>query len=138
MSVGLRLYEQLSEAQDDKTRARLIAEAFDALENLYPHLQDLATQGHLRETELRLQKEIKEVEAKLHKEILEVEAALRVEIEKVRLEIKEVELRLQREIRGVEVKVAESKAELVRWVVGVGLLQTTLLTAVLLRIAHLI
>jgi hypothetical protein len=127
MSVGLRLYEQLSEAQDDKTRARLIAEAFDALENLYPHLQDLATQGHLRETELRLQKEIKEVEAKLHKEIREVEAALRVEIEKVRLEIK-----------SVEVKVAESKAELVRWVVGVGLLQTTLLTAVLLRIAHLI
>ncbi|WP_274607697.1 hypothetical protein [Thiohalocapsa halophila] len=32
MSAALQLYEQLTEAGDDKTRARLIAEAFDALE----------------------------------------------------------------------------------------------------------
>jgi len=32
MSAALQLYEQLTEAGDDKTRARLIAEAFDAKE----------------------------------------------------------------------------------------------------------
>jgi C4-dicarboxylate-specific signal transduction histidine kinase len=98
MSVALRLYEQLSEAQDDKTRARLIAEAFAQLEDHYPPVKDLATQGQVRETELRLQKEIKEVEAKLQKEIREVEARLRLEIEKVRLEIREVEVRLAQAI----------------------------------------
>jgi hypothetical protein len=63
MSAALRLYEQLTEAKDDKTRARLIAEAFDELEARFPQLTDLATQGHLRESELRLQKEIEQVRA---------------------------------------------------------------------------
>jgi hypothetical protein len=36
MSAALRLYEQLTEAKDDKTRARLIAEAFDELEARFP------------------------------------------------------------------------------------------------------
>jgi hypothetical protein len=58
MSAALKLYEQLTEAKDDKTRARLIAEAFDELEDRFPQLADLATQGHVRESELRLQKEI--------------------------------------------------------------------------------
>ena len=35
MSVALRLYEQLTEAADDKTRARLIAEAFEAVEERF-------------------------------------------------------------------------------------------------------
>jgi hypothetical protein len=56
MSAALKLYEQLTETTDDKTRARLIAEAFDALETRFPQLFDLATQGHVRESELRLQK----------------------------------------------------------------------------------
>ncbi|MGZ8247419.1 MAG: DUF1640 domain-containing protein, partial [Methylomagnum sp.] len=63
---------------------------------------------------------------------------LRKEIEGVRLEIKEVELRLQKEIRTVEVKIAETRADLIRWVVGVGLLQSTLIIGVLLKVAHLI
>ena len=91
MSAALRLYEQLTEATDDKTRARLIAEAFDALETRFPQLSDLATQGQVRESELRLQKEIKEVEARLRKEI-----------EQIRLEIKEVEAKLQKELKEVE------------------------------------
>ena len=40
MSVALRLYEQLTEAPDDKTRARLIAEAFEAVEERYPEIRD--------------------------------------------------------------------------------------------------
>jgi hypothetical protein len=139
MSVtALHLYEQLTEATDDKTRARVIAEAFGQLEDRYPNLKEIATQSHLRETELRLQKEIAGVEANLRKEIAEVEANLRKEIEHVRLEIKEVEARLLTEIHRVDLKVAETKAELIRWVVGVGILQTTLIAGMLMRMAHFI
>jgi len=53
MSV-IELYEKLSTATDDKTRARIIAEAFEALEERYPNLSDIATRQNLRETELRL------------------------------------------------------------------------------------
>jgi flagellar motor component MotA len=118
MSVALRLYEQLSEAQDDKTRARLIAEAFAQLEDHYPPVKDLATQGQVRETELRLQKEIKEVEARLQKEIREVEAKLQKEIREVearlRLEIEKVRL----EIREVEVRLAQAIHRQTLWVIG--------------------
>jgi hypothetical protein len=101
MSAALRLYEQLTEATDDKTRARLIAEAFDALEARFPQIGDLATQGHVRESELRLQKEIKEVEGRLQQEIkaldlkiTEVEGRLRKELEQIRLETKQIEVNL--------------------------------------------
>jgi hypothetical protein len=126
MSVALRLYEQLTEAGEDKTRAKLIAEAFEHLEDRYPQLKDVATQGQVRETELRLQKdiesvrlEIKEVEGKLQRqiesvrlEIKEVEGKLQREIESVRLEIKEVEGKLQREIESVRLEIKEVEAKL--------------------------
>ena len=67
MSAALDLYAKLTETTDEKERARLIAEAFDVLEARFPQITDLATQGHVRESELRLQKEIKEVEARLRK-----------------------------------------------------------------------
>ncbi len=146
MSVSaLHIYEQLTDATDDKARARIIAEAIGQLEDRYPQLKEVATQPQLRETELRLQKEIKEVEASLKTEIKEIEASLQRDIQQVRLEMKEVEARLTKEVHALDLKiaenttkVAETKAELVRWLVGVGLLQTTLLTGVLLRVAHLI
>ena len=128
--TALHLYEQLTEAPDERTKARIIAEAFGQLEERYPNLKDLATQGQVRESELRLQKEIKEVEGKLRKEI----ESVRLEVEGVRLEIEGVRL----EVKGVEVKIAETNAGLVRWVVGMGLLQSSLIIGVLLRVAHLI
>ena len=94
MSAGLRLYEQLSEAPDEKTRARLIAEAFDELEARFPPLADLATRGHVRESELSLQREIKEVEGRLQKEIREVEGRLQKEIREVNAKIAALEVRL--------------------------------------------
>ena len=57
---------------------------------MYPHLQDLVTQHHLRESELRLQKEIEQVRTDLT-----------LEIEQVRAELRETELRLQKEIAQV-------------------------------------
>ncbi len=86
MSV-IDLYEKLSTATDDKTRARIIAEAFEALEERYPNLSDIATRQNLRETELRLLKEIEQTRADL-----------RIEIEKIRSETRQVEARLRVEI----------------------------------------
>ncbi len=124
MSVSaLHIYEQHTDAPDDKFWARIIAEAIGQLEDRYPQLKEVAIQPQLRETGLRLLKEIQEV----------------------RLEIKEVEARLSQEIDALDLKILENttknvdtKAELILWVGGVGLLQTILLIGVLLRVAHLI
>jgi molecular chaperone GrpE (heat shock protein) len=62
----------LRDAPDDASRAKIIADAFEQLEDRYPNLKDMATQAHLRETELRLQKEIKEIEGRLQIEIREI------------------------------------------------------------------
>ena len=51
MTSVVALYDALTTAPDERTRARLIAEAFERLEERYPHLADLATKGYLRETE---------------------------------------------------------------------------------------
>ena len=56
MGTVVELYEALASAPDDRARARLIAEAFERLEERYPHLPDLVTQRHLRETESPLLK----------------------------------------------------------------------------------
>ncbi len=49
-------------------------------------------------------------------------------------DLKELELTLESRIKDTELKIAETKSELVRWVVGVGLLQTTLIAALLLKL----
>ncbi|QSA97628.1 hypothetical protein [Methylococcus sp. EFPC2] len=110
MSItALHLYEQLTEASDEKARAKIIAEAFGQLEEHYPQLKEVATQGQVRESELRLQKEVEGVRL----EIKQAEGRLQKEIEGVRLEIKEVEGKLQKEIEGVrlEIKGVEIKLQ---------------------------
>ena len=116
MSVALRLYEQLTEAGEDRTRARAIADAFEQLEERYPNLKDVATHGHVREAELRVSLQIKEVEVKLEKEIKEVEAKLEKEIKEVEAklekEIKEVEAKLEKEIKEVEARLEKEMKEI--------------------------
>ncbi len=95
MTSSVALYEALTSATDDHARARVIAEAFERLEERYPHLPDLATQGHLRETELRLQKEIEVVRREIEvvrREIEQIRAELKADIEQVRAELRETEL----------------------------------------------
>ncbi|TAN51980.1 MAG: DUF1640 domain-containing protein [Methylococcaceae bacterium] len=57
----------------------------------------------------------------------EAELATRQDIRELETRIRETELRL-------EAKISDSKAELIRWVVGVGMLQMTLIAALLLRL----
>ena len=95
MLSNVALYDALATAPDDRARARVIAEAFERLEERYPHLPDLATQGHVRESELRLLKEIEQMrgelratELRLQKEIEQVRADLKASIEQVRADLK--------------------------------------------------
>lgn len=60
---SVSLYEALTTAPDACSCAPVTAEAFEPLEERYPHLPDLAVQGHLRESESRLQKEIEQIRA---------------------------------------------------------------------------
>ena len=45
MSIGLQVYIQLIEAKDDKTRARVIADAFEALEARLAQITSQTTQA---------------------------------------------------------------------------------------------
>ena len=74
------LYDQLTNAPDDRARARILAQAFEALESRYPHISELATRTHLSETELKLTKEIEQVRL----EVARVRADLGRDIEHAR------------------------------------------------------
>ena len=72
----------------------------------------------------------------------EHEQSLRRDIESLRADVKrDIEVlraELKRDLAEVNQRVAESKAELIRWVVGVGILQTTLVVGILARLAKVI
>ena len=69
-----------------------------------------------------MKRDIHESENRLEVRIKELEICLRKDIEVLRAEVKR--------------DIAESKAELIRWVVGVGILQLTIITALLLKLAN--
>jgi hypothetical protein len=47
-------------------------------------------------------------------------------------------LEMKRDFAETQARIAEAKAELTRWVIGAGVLQTTLVIGVLLRVARLV
>ena len=125
MSAALELYTKLKQTSNDDERAEVIAHAFDALEARFPQISDRATQGHVRESELRLQKEIKEVEARLQKDIKggelqiqEVDARLQTQIKGLELQIREVDARLQERVSQLEVSLHKALAAQTRWLIG--------------------
>ena len=114
MGSVVALYEALASAQDERARARVIAEAFEQIDARYPHLPDLVTQHHLRESELRLQKEIEQVRADLTLEIEKVRTDLTLQIEQLRGEVKtEIE-----QLRGeVKTEIERSRNSLLLWLI---------------------
>ena len=83
----LELYEALASAPDDKTRAKLIAEAFERLEERYPHLPNLVTQDHLRQTEIRLQKDIEQLRGETKTDIEHLRGEFRTELQRTKHEL---------------------------------------------------
>jgi len=140
MPSSVALYEALTSAPDERARARVIAEAFERLEERYPHLPDLATQAHLRETELRLHKEIEQIRADLKADIEQVRAELKADIEQVRAELKadieqvraelrETELRIRKEIEVVRREIVQVKVDLLKWLVPLMFAQVAAIAA---------
>jgi hypothetical protein len=86
-------------------------------------------------TQARALAEILDRQMATKAEVTEHENALRRDIEALRVELK-------RDIReselSLEAKIAETKADLTRWVIGVGFLQTTVIIGVLLKVAKLV
>ncbi len=128
MSTVVELYEALASAPDERARARVIAEAFERLEERDPHLPDLATRTHLSETELRLQKDIEQLrgelrqsELRLQKEIVQLRGDLTADIEQLRGELRQTELRLQKEMvqmRGdMTAAIERSRNSLLLWLI---------------------
>jgi len=155
MGSVVELYEALASAPDERARARLIAAAFERLEERYPQLPDLVTHQQLRETEVRLQKEIEQVRADLSLQIERLRGEVKTEIEQLRSEVKtdieqlraevktdiaqlrgelrETELRLQKEIeqlRGeVSTAIERSRNTLLMWIIPLMFAQVGALAA---------
>ncbi len=125
MTNFVDLYEALSQAPDERARAKIIAETLQRIEEQYPHLPDVATQGHVRESELRLQKEIEDVRhqteqvrADLEKQIEQVRAELKTDIESVRAELK--------------TDIERVRADLLKWTAGLIATNTAVIVAAIL------
>lgn len=79
-------------------------------------------------------------------EILDRQMATKAEMEahenNLRRDIENARVELKRDIELLRMEakrdIAESKAELTRWIIGAGLLQTTVIVAVLMKVAKLI
>jgi flagellar motility protein MotE (MotC chaperone) len=129
MTSSVALYEALTSAPDERTRARVIAEAFERLEERYPHLPDLVTQGHLRESELRLKKDIEQVRAELR----ETELRLKKDIEQLRAELKkdieQVRADLSKDIEHVRGEIARAKVDMLKWMVPLMFGQVAVIAA---------
>ncbi|EFI34138.1 conserved hypothetical protein [Desulfonatronospira thiodismutans ASO3-1] len=117
------LYDSLLAAEDERARARIIAGAFERLEDRYPELKDLATASGVRESELRLQKEIEQVRADLSKEIEKVRTELIREIEKLRADTsKEIAFGNQKILRWTTGLLFAQLAAIIAVIFGVGLM----------------
>ena len=115
------VYEQLLSAPDDKTRARIIATAFERLEDRYPELKDLATATGVRETELRLLKEIEQIRQEtqqIRADMHPMDQKISKDIEQIRADMHQTELRLQKEIAEVNLKIETTSKKQVQWMVG--------------------
>ena len=129
MTSVVALYDALTTAPDERSRARVIAEAFERLEDRYPHLQDLATQAHLRETELRLQKEIEQIRAELKADIEQVRADLRATELRLQKEIEQVRADLTLKIEQLRGDIARTKIDLLKWLVPLMFAQVAAIAA---------
>ncbi len=83
-----------------------------------------------------------ETQSRALAEILDRQMATKAETAEhqnnLRRDIRESELRLEAKIAETNTRIAESKAELTRWVIGAGILQTSIIVGVLLKVAKLV
>ena len=88
--------------KDDEKKAKVLSEVIDELESRIAPLRDVATKGDLELAKLALQKEIEQV---------------RGEVEQVRLSL--------------EKRIEEVRSSIIKWVVGLLVLQTGVIVSVI-------
>jgi len=94
------------------------------------------------ETQSRALAEILDRQMAIKAETAEHENNLRRDIEALRVELKRdteaLRLEMKRDLAETNTRIAETKADLTRWVIGVGFLQTTIIIGILLTVATLV
>lgn len=90
------------------------------------------------ETQARALADVLEKQMATKAEVVEHENILRRDIAELKRDLRETELRMEARLAETNVKIAETKADLTRWVIGAGVLQTTVILGVLMKIAKLI
>jgi hypothetical protein len=108
--------------------------------------QQAATQAHalaeIIDKQMATKSEVETHENTLRRDIETLRLETKRDIEMLRLETKRdieaLRLDMKREIAETNTRIAETKAELTRWIIGAGLLQTTVIVAVLMKVAKLI
>lgn len=134
-STILKLYDDLRHAANEEEKDRIIAEAFDALDDRYPHLGNIVTRTDLSETELRLQKEIAEIKqeiAEIKQGMTGIKQEITQEIAKTNQEIAKVEASLKLDIANIKMDIADLKTSSIKWLLGFILAQTGLLISAML------
>ena len=108
--------------------------AFDTYE-FVKELKDAGFSEQQAETITKLQKSAANSTLEQARHDFEVDdLATKRDIRELELKIELVKADLKRDIESVRKEIAETKAELIRWVVGVGLLQITIITALILKL----
>ncbi len=133
MSLALKVYEAF---KDDEPKARVLAEAFEQLEQRIP--PNIATVEHLRENTRQLELKIESVRREIEQlrgEFQTTRLELEKQIEELRGDFQttrpEIEKQLQ-ELRGhVVAEVAPAKVAVIQWVCGLLLAQLGALAALI-------
>ncbi len=87
--------------------------------------KELATKQDIKDSELATKRDIKALEVATKQDIKALEASTKIELEKVRGDIKAVEA-------STKVSISESKVEMIKWMVGMFVIQTGILIAAII------
>ena len=128
ITLALKIYEAF---KDDEVKAKALSEVIDDLDRRIIPMEQISTKGDLEVTKLTLQKEIEGVRLTLQKEIEEVRKALREVELTLQKEIEGVRLTLQKEIEIVRKEIAEVKSGIIKWVIGLLLVQTGVIVTII-------
>jgi hypothetical protein len=122
-----KFVRKLREAGFEEKQAEAVSDAFKEAQSE----AEISTNHGIETHEASIKRDIAESENRLEYQIKALEVKLGRDIEVLRAETKQ-------SIAETNARISETKAELIRWVVAVGILQSTVIVGVLLKIAHLI
>jgi hypothetical protein len=88
----------------------------------------MATQADLHKLDASLKADIQRLEVTLKADVQKLESVLKMDLQKIEVEIRRVENTQRGDL---QTKLAETKADIIKWVIGTGFAQAALILAVL-------